>query len=444
MPDPLVGLAVAIGASALLGLVTSVLILRGSDLTRLMVTLGVASILYELANKLDWLTGGADGLQGVVMGPLTIPFTRSGFAFDLAGRVAYAYTIVVLVVILLIARRLVHSPFGASLQALRDNRLRAASIGLSVPLRLVAVYTIAGGVAGAAGALLAQTTGFSSLDVFDFHRSAEVMLVLVVGGTGYLYGGIFGAIVFKLLHDVLSAWTPQYWNFWLGLFLVVLVLVGRERFVAAVDVVRPTPRRHDDRPRDPLAGQALRRPVGDQRRLARVERGARHALIGPNGAGKTTLINLLTGVLEPTSGTILLDGDDITTLAAHRRVRRGVVRTFQINQLFNTLTPLSSLALAVLGPPGHEHALVARRSAAMPRSPPSATRCSRAFASSTSWTSRCTRSPTASGACSRSRSRSPAGRACCCSTSRSRACPKASARRSSRPSTRCPPTSRSC
>lgn len=225
MPDPLVGLAVAIGASAVLGLVTSVLILRGSDLTRLMVTLGVASILYELANKLDWLTGGADGLQGVVMGPLV------GFDFDLSGRVAYAYTSLVLIAVLLIARRLVHSPFGASLQALRDNRLRAASIGLSVPLRLVAVYTVAGAVAGAAGALLAQTTGFASLDVFEFHRSAEVMLVLVVGGTGYLYGGIFGAIVFKILHDVISAWTPQYWNFWLGLFLVMLVLVGRERFV---------------------------------------------------------------------------------------------------------------------------------------------------------------------------------------------------------------------
>jgi branched-chain amino acid transport system permease protein len=232
MPDPVVGLVVAIAASALLGLVSSVLILRGSDLTRLMVTLGVASILYELANKLDWLTGGADGLQGVVMGPLTIPFTAfKGFDFDLGGRTAYAYTLVVLAVALFVSRRVVRSPFGVSLQALRDNRLRAASIGLSVPLRLVAVYTFAGAIGGAAGALLAQTTGFASLDVFDFHRSAEVLLVLVIGGTGYLYGGIFGAIVFKLLHDLISAWTPQYWNFWLGLFLVVLVLVGRDRFI---------------------------------------------------------------------------------------------------------------------------------------------------------------------------------------------------------------------
>jgi len=229
MPDPMLGLLVAVSLTAVLGAVCSLLILRGSDLTRLMVTLGVASILFELANKLDWLTGGADGLQGVVMGPLLTPFGR--FEFDLTGRTAYAYTLVVLVVALLIARRIVHSPFGFSLQALRDNRLRTASIGLSVNARLIAVYTVAAAMAGAAGALLAQTSGFASLDVFDFHRSAEVLLVLVIGGTGYLYGGIFGAIVFKLLHDLISAWTPQYWNFWLGLFLVVLVLVGRERLL---------------------------------------------------------------------------------------------------------------------------------------------------------------------------------------------------------------------
>ncbi|MDB5871473.1 MAG: amino acid/amide transporter rane protein 2, family [Ramlibacter sp.] len=226
MPDPLVGLVVAIAGATVLGAIGSLTIQRGSDLTRLMVTLGVALILLELANKLDWLTGGADGLQGVVIGPLL-----GTFAFDLAGRTAAYYSLTSLLVFFLLARRLVHSPFGATLKAIRDNRLRAMAIGIPVGSRLAVVYTVAAALAGAAGALLAQTTGFASLDVFEFHRSADVLLILVVGGTGWLYGGVAGAIVFKLMQDALSAVTPQYWTFWIGLFLVVLVLVGRERLL---------------------------------------------------------------------------------------------------------------------------------------------------------------------------------------------------------------------
>jgi branched-chain amino acid transport system permease protein len=226
MPDPLAGLAVGIITATLLGTVCSATILRGSDLTRLMVTLGVGLILLELANKLDWLTGGADGLQGVVIGPLL-----GRFAFDLDGRTASYYSLAVLLLFMLLSRRLVHSPFGATLKAIRDNRLRAMAIGIPVSARLAVVYTVAAGMAGAAGALLAQTTGFASLDLFEFHRSADILLMLVVGGTGWLYGGVAGAIVFKLMQDTLSAITPQYWTFWLGLFLVVLVLAGRDRVV---------------------------------------------------------------------------------------------------------------------------------------------------------------------------------------------------------------------
>jgi branched-chain amino acid transport system permease protein len=126
-------------------------------------------------------------------------------------------------------RRVVHSPFGWSLQALRDNRLRVSAIGLSVNARLAAAYTLGAALAGAAGALLAQTTGFASLDVLDFHRSADVLMVLVIGGAGWLYGGLVGAIAFKLMHDLLSSITPQYWTFWIGAMLVVLMLVGRDR-----------------------------------------------------------------------------------------------------------------------------------------------------------------------------------------------------------------------
>ena len=226
MPDPLVGLLVAIGGSTLLGAVCSMTIIRGSDLTRLMVTLGVGLILAELANKLDWLTGGADGLQGVIMGPLL-----GRFEFDLYGQTSALYSLLVLFLLFVLARHLVNSPFGATLKAIRDNRLRAMAIGIPVTQRIALVYTIAAGMAGAAGGLLAQTSGFASLDVFEFHRSADVMLVLVVGGTGWLYGGVAGALVFTLLQNFISSITPQYWTFWIGLFLVVLVQVGRERLL---------------------------------------------------------------------------------------------------------------------------------------------------------------------------------------------------------------------
>lgn len=226
MPDPTLGLLVATVLCTVLGALCSVTILRGTDLTRLMVTLGTALILLELANKLDWLTGGADGLQGVIMGPVL-----GYFEFDLMGQVAAWYSIGVALGLFVLMRRLVNSPFGATLMAIRDNRLRAMAIGIPVVQRLVLIYAVAAGVAGAAGALLAQTTGFASLDVLAFDRSADVLLMLVIGGVGWLYGGLVGAIVFKLLQDSLSAITPQYWMFWIGLLLVLLVLVGRERLL---------------------------------------------------------------------------------------------------------------------------------------------------------------------------------------------------------------------
>jgi len=225
-PDPLLGLAVATAVTALLGAFCSLGILRGSDLTRLMVTLGVALILQELANKLDFITGGADGLQGVVMGPVL-----GFFEFDLMGQTAAWYTLGITLAVFVLLRQVVVSPFGFSLQAIRDNALRAQAIGIPVHARLMAVYTLAAALAGMAGGLQAQTTGFASLDVFGFDRSADVLLMLVIGGTGWLWGGIVGAVVFKTLHSIISAWTPQYWTFWLGLFLVLLMLVGRERLI---------------------------------------------------------------------------------------------------------------------------------------------------------------------------------------------------------------------
>jgi branched-chain amino acid transport system permease protein len=222
--EPVLALVLSGLCAAVLGFATSFLVLRGSDLTRLMVTLGVALIMREIANQIPDITGGADGLQGVIVAPIL-----GVFQFDIFGYVAYAYCLVVLFILFLLARRVVYSPFGLSLRAVKGNPLRASSIGISVNARLVAIYTLAAFYAGIAGALLAQTTAFASLDVFSFERSADLLLVLIIGGTGYLYGGLIGAVIFKLMQDWIANLTPQYWQFWIGLVLVLIVLIGRDR-----------------------------------------------------------------------------------------------------------------------------------------------------------------------------------------------------------------------
>ena len=225
--EPVLALLVAGLAATVVGFMTSFLVLRGSDLTRLMVTLGVALVLRELANRYSNITGGADGLQGVTVAPVL-----GLFRFDLFGHTAYVYSLIVLFVLFLLARRIVNSPFGLSLLAVKGNPLRASAIGIPVDWRLVAIYTVAAGYAGIAGGLLAQTTAFASLEVFSFDRSADVLLVLIIGGIGYLYGGLIGAIIFRLMQDWLANITPQYWQFWIGLVLVIIVLVGRDRMAA--------------------------------------------------------------------------------------------------------------------------------------------------------------------------------------------------------------------
>ena len=223
--DPTLDLIAGSIVAALLGLATAPLLLRGADLTRLMVTMGIALILGELANRNAWITGGADGLNfsmGRLLGLFPIDFTGQ--------RNAALYSFATLFVLFAGARRLAASPFGLALIAIRENRLRAGALGIATSRRIIAIYAVSAAYAGAAGALLAETTQIVSLDLFDFHRSADVLLMLIIGGAGYLYGGLIGAALFIVLRDVISAATPEYWEFWIGALLVALVLIGRERF----------------------------------------------------------------------------------------------------------------------------------------------------------------------------------------------------------------------
>jgi branched-chain amino acid transport system permease protein len=226
VPDPILGLLIVAAITGAVGFASSFLVLRGTDLTRIMVTLSIGVLLGELANRLPWLTGGADGLQGVEPGLLL-----GRFEFDIFGQVAYGYSLAVTFVLFVIARRFVYSPFGWSVRAVKENALRTSAIGIPVTRRLVVVYTLAAAMAGVAGALLCQTTQFASLNVLAFQRSADLLLILIIGGTGYLYGGLIGALLFKIVQDAISQFTPEYWEFWIGLILISIVLIGRDRIM---------------------------------------------------------------------------------------------------------------------------------------------------------------------------------------------------------------------
>lgn len=220
--EPITGLLISGLLAAAVGALTSLLVLRGSDLTRIMVTVGVAAVLHEMANKLTWLTGGSDGLTEVVIAPIF-----GIWEFDIFGTVAYGYSLAVLAILMFFARRLVQAPLGLTLRGLRDNPTRLLALGSPVKRRLIVVYTISALYAGIAGALLAQTTQFVSLDVLAFNRSAEVLLMVVLGGSGYLYGGLIGAVVLMVANKLLADLTPEYWQFWIGGLFVILMLFAR-------------------------------------------------------------------------------------------------------------------------------------------------------------------------------------------------------------------------
>jgi branched-chain amino acid transport system permease protein len=228
--EPLSGLLVGALAAAVVGLASGLVILHTQGLTLLMLTLAVTALLAELANKASFITGGADGLQGIDINPIL-----GVFSFDLYSRTAYIYCLVVLFLGWLFVRRLVHSSFGRSLVGIRENAVRMHAIGSPVRRRLVTIYTISAALAGVAGALLAQTTQFVGLTVLGFERSGEIVVMLVFGGIGRLYGAFIGATVYMIAQDQLAKLQPEFWYFWIGLLLVLIVMFARGGLLGLID-----------------------------------------------------------------------------------------------------------------------------------------------------------------------------------------------------------------
>ncbi len=217
--EPVILLVLGAAVAGVVGYATSFIIARFRHLALIMITLGICLLLYETANLAGRLTGGADGLQGIKIGPLL-----GTFKFDLYGKTAYAYSLIVLFLCFLVARRVIHSPFGLSLRGIRENAIRMPAIGAPSEAHIRKIYTIAAVIAGIAGAVLAQTTSTVSLEVLGFQRSADVLVMLILGGAGKLYGGILGSIVYLVARDQFSGINPQYWYFWIGLMMVLVVM----------------------------------------------------------------------------------------------------------------------------------------------------------------------------------------------------------------------------
>ena len=228
--EPLVGLAAGTLAAGLLGFLTGIVILRTRGLALLMLTLAITSLCFEVANKAAGWTGGADGLGGFSVQPIV-----GLFKFDMFGKTAYLYCLLVLFACWWLVRRLVYSPFGASLTGVRENNLRMHAVGAPVYRRLVIAYTISAGLAGLAGALLTQTTQFVGLKVLGFELSGELVVMLVLGGVGRIYGAFIGPLVYLVAQDYLAKQFPEYWYFFIGAILVLVVMFARGGILGIVD-----------------------------------------------------------------------------------------------------------------------------------------------------------------------------------------------------------------
>lgn len=236
--EPISGLFAAAAVAAAAGFLTGLVLLRYRGLTLLVLTLSTTILLQEVGNLFKDITGGYDGIPGITIWPLL-----GLFDYDLYNRTNYIYCLVVLLILFYVVRRIVYSSFGEALAGIRENVNRMHAIGSPVRWRLVIVYTISAAIAGVSGALFTQTSAYVTLGVFDFDRSAGVMTILILGGTGRLYGAFAGGVIYMLLEDYLSKLSPEFWQFGIGLVLVLVVLFARRGLFGLAEDLGSTLRR---------------------------------------------------------------------------------------------------------------------------------------------------------------------------------------------------------
>ena len=237
-PNPLAGLVVATVAAGLFGLLTGALILHAEGVTLIMLTLSVAALVAEGANQAHGLTGGDDGLQLPDLHPIL-----GLFRFDMWGHTAFVYAAVVLFIWFAVSWRIMRSPFGRSLNGIRQNSRRMRAIGTPVWRRLVVAYGLSAAMAGTAGALAAQATGTVGTTALGLLTSGTALMVIVLGGMRRLYGAFVGALVYVVAQDLAAELDPFRWMFVVGGLLIAVVLFLEDGLMGLGDVARRLGRR---------------------------------------------------------------------------------------------------------------------------------------------------------------------------------------------------------
>ena len=374
----LVGLLLAPFTTAVLGLLTGLIALRAVRLYFSLLTLALSQFFFVIAFEWYSFTGGDNGIHGIV-----VPDAVSD------PTILYYLVAAIVGLCLLLMFLVVRSPFGASLAAIRENRLRAASIGINVKAHELAVFTIAAAFAGVAGALYSIYDLQAYPQLMYWTRSADPVVVTLLGGTGSFLGPAIGAFVYTGLSNTIGKNFPQYFDVVLGAVVLGVVLAFPGGFASLPELlnrglgaVRGRGRRSEETTGEallsmdvaraieakgihaekPVSGQALlavenvSRAFGGLRAVDGVSltvlAGDRHAVIGPNGAGKSTLFNLITGRMKPTAGRILLEGRDITGRSPHRIARAGIGRAFQITSIFPQLSVRHNLQYSMMASRG--------------------------------------------------------------------------------------------
>jgi len=392
VPSLFAGTIVATVIGYLVGLIA----LRRTGIYFAMITVAIAEVFFFVEfNPLSAYTGGENGLPGVPAPALYLGFTTIRFNTDwsLYSFLAFWYFIGTV-----LALRIVRSPVGAVLRAIRDNPLRAAAVGHDIHGYKLTAFVVAAAYAGFAGGLLGVMQGFMPPDAFMFDTSGQLVMQTAIGGAGTLFGPLVGATVWLYLSDFLQTTLHigATWKLVLGVIFVLLIcflrrgLIGGiedllafvtgarkkaeppeeapvagvtaedEQRAAAAEMVREPaiaamPARHRETDRKTgaiLQVKGLTKHYGGLAANSDIDFTVNHGelrgIIGPNGAGKTTFFKMLTCEIPPTSGQILFEGQDITGKTVTDACQLGLTKSYQINQLFNRLTVRENLTIAAL------------------------------------------------------------------------------------------------